>query len=438
MIKEVNTRLRYIRIERGFALKWYFNHRLIYIWSPKSGDFDSPRAFHPFTDHINVNISINGVLELRNITQDLSGHYQCIVMTYEAFESKQAHLQVLIPEDDFILERIISPRFVEYRCAVNNIYPNPILNLRWSSPVIFSVTKYGLQGENGLFDVSESIYTSNRNALEANVSCQIQILNTNYNMKFVNPVKIKALHVPDIVILEDVNEPQSLYLDCDYEIHPKEKGFVMKWYFNEKLIYQWIPDRQPLALNTFKNMIDVNTTVNRGILIREISFNTSGTYKCDVQTFESTDSKSAGLQVVVPEDSLELQHVTKNGLVFCRCDCYNIYPEPKLTIMFGENFLLDVSKKVNVGENGLYNASMVARVHSIQANNSPILISCILTIPGTSYMRKEESVFYDTEDMSLYDNIMEEFYAYNYGSIQSNTAKLLIYIVLLLSYCTHS
>uniref|UniRef100_A0A336KJ32 CSON012132 protein n=1 Tax=Culicoides sonorensis TaxID=179676 RepID=A0A336KJ32_CULSO len=172
---------RYIRIERGFALKWYFNHRLIYIWSPKSGDFDIPRAFHPFTDHINVNRSINGVLELRNITQDLSGHYQCIVMTYEAFESKQAHLQVIIPEDDFILERIISPRFVEYRCAVNNIYPNPILSLRWSSPVIFSVTKYGLQGENGLFDVSESIYTSNRNALEANVSCEIQILNTNYS-----------------------------------------------------------------------------------------------------------------------------------------------------------------------------------------------------------------------------------------------------------------
>lgn len=88
------------------------------------------------------------------------------------------------------------------------------------------------------------------------------------DIKFVNPVKIRALHVPDTVILESLNEPRSLYLDCDYELNPKEKGFVMKWYFNDQLVYQWIPDRQPLALNTFRNVIDVNTTVNRGILIR--------------------------------------------------------------------------------------------------------------------------------------------------------------------------
>ncbi|XP_063701805.1 uncharacterized protein LOC134831898 [Culicoides brevitarsis] len=252
----------------------------------------------------------------------------------------------------------------------------------------------------------------------------------------VHPVKIRALHVPDTVILENPNEPHPLYLDCDYEIHPKEKGFVMKWYFNEQLVYQWIPDRQPLALNNFRNVIDVNTTINRGILIREISFNISGTYKCNVQTFESADSRTADLQIVVPEEALELQHVTKNGIVYTRCDVTNIYPEPKLSILFGDNILLDVSKKVVAGEDGLFNATMLARVHSSQANYAPVVLSCVLTIPNTSYMRKKESIFYDTEDMTLYENIMEEFYGYNNAShpFSATLALLSTYIVVIIAF----
>lgn len=106
-------------------------------------------------------------------------------MTYEALVKRQNHLQVIIPEDDFILERIVSSRFVEYRCAVNNIFPNPVMRIFWNSTVLFSVTKYALQGENGLYDISESIYTSNRKALEANVSCELKIPNTNYRRELV-------------------------------------------------------------------------------------------------------------------------------------------------------------------------------------------------------------------------------------------------------------
>lgn len=92
---------------------------------------------------------------------------------------------MIIPEDDFLLERIVSSRFIEYRCAVNNIFPNPYLKISWNSLIFFSVTKYGFQGENGLYDVSESIYTSNRKALEANVSCELRIEKTDYRKELV-------------------------------------------------------------------------------------------------------------------------------------------------------------------------------------------------------------------------------------------------------------
>lgn len=106
-------------------------------------------------------------------------------MTYEALVKKQNRLQVIISEDYFLLERIISPRFVEYRCAVNNIFPNPFMRISWKSSVFFGVTKYALQGENGLYDVSESIYTSNRRALDANVSCVLRIEKTEYQKELV-------------------------------------------------------------------------------------------------------------------------------------------------------------------------------------------------------------------------------------------------------------
>lgn len=155
------------------------------MWSPNPSEFAIPRIFGRFSNHVNAIRSVNGTFELRNITSDLSGEYQCVTMTYEALVTRRGHLQVVIPEDDFLLERIISSRFIEYRCAVNNIFPNPHLRIYWNSTVMFSVTKYALQGENGLYDVSESIYTSNRRAIDANVSCELRVMNTDYRKEVV-------------------------------------------------------------------------------------------------------------------------------------------------------------------------------------------------------------------------------------------------------------
>lgn len=45
------------------------------------------------------------------------------------------------------------------------------------------------------------------------------------------------------------------------DVNPKEKGFVLKWYFNETLIYQWIPDRPPQVFSYFKNFISFDDQV---------------------------------------------------------------------------------------------------------------------------------------------------------------------------------
>lgn len=57
-------------------------------------------------------------------------------------------------------------------------------------------------------------------------------------------VRITNLGVPTSYVL-DSHICRPLVLDCDYEFHPFDIGFVLKWYHNKNLIYQWIPPRKP-------------------------------------------------------------------------------------------------------------------------------------------------------------------------------------------------
>lgn len=57
-------------------------------------------------------------------------------------------------------------------------------------------------------------------------------------------VRITSLGVPSTYVLDE-NFCRPLILDCDYEFRSTDVGFVLKWYHNGHLIYQWIPPRRP-------------------------------------------------------------------------------------------------------------------------------------------------------------------------------------------------
>lgn len=61
-----------------------------------------------------------------------------------------------------------------------------------------------------------------------------------------NAVKITNFNVPSSYVIEDEENPDTLILDCAYEIEPNEKGIVLKWHLNGTMIYQWIPDSPPV------------------------------------------------------------------------------------------------------------------------------------------------------------------------------------------------
>lgn len=113
----------------------------------------------------------------------------------------------------------------------------------------------------------------------------------------------------DLTLSENSKRPNlsapEFTLDCEYDVEPDENNLVIKWFLNNTLVYQWIPPRSPTALALFKNRIKKNFTLSedplkrhRGVTVIKPTLNFSGEYSCSVQTFQSSDKKSAYLQII--------------------------------------------------------------------------------------------------------------------------------------------
>ncbi|KXJ82347.1 hypothetical protein RP20_CCG014225 [Aedes albopictus] len=157
-------------------------------------------------------------------------------------------------------------------------------------------------------------------------------------------------------------------MDCQYEIKANECGFVLKWYFNKKLIYQWIPARNPVGMNQFKSELRTNYSMSdlanykyRALVIQHPKLNHSGEYMCSVQTYESFDRKAARFQIV--------------GKV-------------------SGDLLLVSSRTVVVSDrHRMYNKTIYGLIDK-HLLISPTSIGCVLTVSGSSYVRKRETIYY--------------------------------------------
>lgn len=112
--------------------------------------------------------------------------------------------------------------------------------------------------------------------------------------------------MPSTYIL-DINDPDPppIYMDCMYDVQPDESGFVLKWMLDGITIYQWIPPKRPQAIAFFKTRADTTYEIEgdtlgrfRSLKIIRPEFNMTGEFTCSVQTFKSSDKRSAKLQII--------------------------------------------------------------------------------------------------------------------------------------------
>uniref|UniRef100_A0A182FUJ4 Uncharacterized protein n=2 Tax=Anopheles albimanus TaxID=7167 RepID=A0A182FUJ4_ANOAL len=208
---------------------------------------------------------------------------------------------------------------------------------------------------------------------------------------------------------------RPLIMDCQYEIKARECGFVLKWYFNKKLIYQWIPSRTPVGMNQFKNELQTNYSMSdsinykyRALVIRNPKLNHSGEYMCSVQTYDSFDRRVARFQIVVPEKML-LLHYENDGendnMLLIKCSVFMIYPEPNLLLIVSGNlFLVSTRTLVTADRNRMYNKTVYGKIDK-HLLISPTSISCVLSVPDSGYIRKRETIYYDPTPLTKWSRL---------------------------------
>lgn len=89
-------------------------------------------------------------------------------------------------------------------------------------------------------------------------------------------------------------------MDCIYEAKD-EDGLEIKWFFDDKPIYQWIPYRtDPRSIGNLSKRIDLKYKVTdneidkyRALRIMNLTLDLSGTYTCKVSSYysEKTETK---------------------------------------------------------------------------------------------------------------------------------------------------
>ncbi|XP_055921247.1 uncharacterized protein LOC129952600 isoform X1 [Eupeodes corollae] len=215
-----------------------------------------------------------------------------------------------------------------------------------------------------------------------------------------NSVRITNLKVPQMYTLDRNGESEPLILDCEYELGPREKGFVLKWLFNNNSIYQWIPSVKGFAMGFMKSKIDTkifSLEGNPGVIsINKPDWNMTGEYTCSVQTFESTDKRSARLQIIVPESEfgLETRIDVEESNVDVICTVQNVFPQPVLSVLFNTRRLESVLTQMDQDPSGLYSMTVKSKIPRNKLE-SPTPITCAFFLLGTNYTKRRETIFYD-------------------------------------------
>ena len=124
------------------------------------------------------------------------------------------------------------------------------------------------------------------------------------------------------------------------------------------------------------------------------------------------------LNFPVPESHFKLNYRTDfDGMVHIKCSAFNVFPEPKLSLKYVTHFMphrayhnlnslplyspssinnVELKSEVKVAKDirdGLFDVKVIAK-YPKNALKSETIINCQLTMLGTHYSKKQETVYY--------------------------------------------
>ncbi|GLV45914.1 uncharacterized protein CBL_11711 [Carabus blaptoides fortunei] len=221
-------------------------------------------------------------------------------------------------------------------------------------------------------------------------------------------IQISNITVPEYVFIDT---EQSVILDCDYEMGDNIDGLVVKWFLNDKMLYQWIYNKTPQSVGNLKDYIDltyqatsVKETMYRALKIKELTLEMSGMYNCVVFTYAEEASESKNMIVVKRPASLDIAEIRADDTSSAiACSAIGVFPVPQLNITSTEGTEFDdINTIISKGDDGLYNVTQVVTMDAIKPDTTFL---CSLTIEDTSYSQ-------------------EAIYVYNSGSLTSTETDM--------------
>ncbi|XP_017045391.1 uncharacterized protein LOC108090958 [Drosophila ficusphila] len=190
-----------------------------------------------------------------------------------------------------------------------------------------------------------------------------------------------------IVVLQN-EEMEPTILECDYEVERDPSFITVKWYRDEKNIYQWIFGKPPNAIPEFRDEIDISyegstdpSKQYSSLALINPTINTTGDYKCLVQTELKTFTSHQRVQVIdVRNYTLELLHKPIHNETQLECIVTNVYPRPIITILSNDQDVVKREPNVKENEDGYFNGTAVVAVYDI--DDDPDAYQCIVSFDG--------------------------------------------------------
>lgn len=207
-------------------------------------------------------------------------------------------------------------------------------------------------------------------------------------------LNITKLTIPEYYVIEKGSETNNLVLDCEYDLDSKDssRSLVIKWSLNDHHIYQWIPTKKPYVYPHMKDKIDATYEAStdpyqkhRALSLVNLSWNTTGEYKCSVQTFESLDSKSNYLQIIdLSQSDHKIQRNTDLDFVEIACVATNMFPRPAVNLSLNDEPLPVKFEKFDEHDNGFFDVSVSWKAKNTDFNAED-KIDCLYTFPKIDY-----------------------------------------------------
>ncbi|XP_075168053.1 uncharacterized protein LOC142240246 [Haematobia irritans] len=215
----------------------------------------------------------------------------------------------------------------------------------------------------------------------------------------IHGVVINDIIVPHLVTISRNDSNDTINLDCDYELSDNEPNLLVKWFMNNKLIYQWIRGHEPSILPLLRDSIELRRIPDdpnheyRGLTLTNIDIQLNGTYKCSVHTGAQYKSMEKDMHIVdLSDDLISFNDRKVQNETHLECTVSNIFPKPVITFLSDNPNIIITKDKANVvlRDDAHFDASQTAVAQNADDSDN---FDCLVSFEGLPFniSAKEEA-----------------------------------------------